>query len=70
MGICLQKNMELVVEPLNARLNVESGSNLLDVLRAKQLPISYSCRSGRCGTCRCRVVSGQVRADAFYPSGV
>lgn len=53
--------MELVVEPLNVRLNVEIGSNLLDVLRSHQLPISYSCMSGRCGTCRCRVVSGQVR---------
>ena len=53
--------MELVVAPLNVRLNVDSGSNLLDVLRANQLPISYSCMSGRCGTCRCRVVSGQVR---------
>ena len=53
--------MELVVEPLNVRLNVDSGSNLLDVLRNHQLPISYSCMSGRCGTCRCRVLSGQVR---------
>lgn len=53
--------MELVVEPLNVRLNVDSGSNLLDVLRANQLPISYSCMSGRCGTCRCRVLSGRVR---------
>jgi len=52
--------MELVVEPLNRRLNVESGSNLLDVLRANQMPISYSCMSGRCGTCRCKVVSGRV----------
>lgn len=52
--------MELVVEPLNVRLNVNSGSNLLDVLRSHQLPISYSCMSGRCGTCRCRVLSGQV----------
>ncbi len=53
--------MELVVEPFNVRLNVDSGSNLLDVLRSHHLPISYSCMSGRCGTCRCRVVSGQVR---------
>lgn len=53
--------MELVVNPLNVRLNVDSGSNLLDVLIAHQLPISYSCMSGRCGTCRCRVLSGQVR---------
>ena len=55
--------MELVIEPLNVRLNVDSGSNLLDVLRANQLPISYSCMSGRCGTCRCRVVSGHVRSS-------
>ena len=53
--------MELTVEPLNVRLNVDSGSNLLDVLKHHQLPISYSCMSGRCGTCRCRIVSGQVR---------
>jgi len=53
--------MELVVEPLNVRLHVQSGSNLLDVLRANQVPISYSCISGRCGTCRCRVKSGHVR---------
>ncbi len=52
--------MELIVEPLNRRLNVESGTNLLDVLRAHQLPISYSCMSGRCGTCRCKVLSGRV----------
>lgn len=52
--------MELVVKPLNVRLNVDSGSNLLDVLMANQLPISYSCMSGRCGTCRCRVLSGEV----------
>lgn len=55
--------MELVVAPLDVRLNVDSGSNLLDVLRSHQLPVSYSCLSGRCGTCRCRVVSGQVRSS-------
>ncbi len=53
--------MELVVEPLNLRLNAEIGSTLLDVLRSNEVPISYSCMSGRCGTCRCRVVAGQLR---------
>lgn len=31
--------MELVVDPLNKRLHVESGSNQLDVLRAHELPV-------------------------------
>ena len=52
--------MELIVEPLNWQIKVETGNNLLDVLRENLVPVSYSCMSGRCGTCRCRVVKGEV----------
>lgn len=52
--------MELVVQPLGRKLNVEPGANLLTVLREHQIPISYSCTAGRCGTCRCKVVRGEV----------
>jgi ferredoxin-NAD(P)+ reductase (naphthalene dioxygenase ferredoxin-specific) len=52
--------MELVVHPLDRVLQVTAGANLLDTLRANAVPISYSCMAGRCGTCRCRVVSGSL----------
>ncbi len=52
--------MELVVHPLDRVLNVQAGANLLDTLRANDVPISYSCMAGRCGTCRCKVVSGSL----------
>ena len=52
--------MELVVRPLDRVLQVATGANLLDTLRANDVPISYSCMAGRCGTCRCKVVRGQV----------
>lgn len=52
--------MELIVKPLNRQIPVESGKNLLDILREHEIPISYSCMSGRCGTCRCKVVDGSV----------
>jgi naphthalene 1,2-dioxygenase ferredoxin reductase component len=52
--------MELVIQPLKRSLHADSGSNLLDVLRAHDIPVSYSCLSGRCGTCRCKVVAGQL----------
>jgi ferredoxin-NAD(P)+ reductase (naphthalene dioxygenase ferredoxin-specific) len=52
--------MELVVQPDNLRLNIQSGQNLLDVLRDNAVPISYSCMSGRCGTCRCKVTQGEL----------
>ncbi len=52
--------MELVVHPLDRVLQVPPGANLLETLRAHDVPISYSCMAGRCGTCRCKVIRGSV----------
>lgn len=58
--------MEVSVQPLGQRFDVAPGTNLLNALIERQIPISYSCLSGRCGTCRCKVVSGQVDEAAGY----
>lgn len=52
--------MQLIIEPLRKHISADIGNNLLDVLRANGVPISYSCMAGRCGTCRCRVTKGHV----------
>ncbi|RYX95998.1 MAG: 2Fe-2S iron-sulfur cluster binding domain-containing protein [Comamonadaceae bacterium] len=52
--------MEIFVRPLQRMLSVAAGVNLLDALREHQIPVSYSCLSGRCGTCKCRIVDGAV----------
>ncbi|TGN95707.1 2Fe-2S iron-sulfur cluster-binding protein [Burkholderia sp. USMB20] len=52
--------MKISVLPLERDIEVTSGDNLLDALRAHEIPISYSCMAGRCGTCRCTVVSGSA----------
>lgn len=52
--------MELVIQPLDRVLPVSVGANLLETLRANEVPISYSCMSGRCGTCRCKLISGRL----------
>lgn len=52
--------MELVVQPLGRKLHVNAGDNLLSALRSNDIPISYSCTAGRCGTCRCKVLRGDV----------
>jgi naphthalene 1,2-dioxygenase ferredoxin reductase component len=52
--------MEVLVQPLQKVIDVEPGANLLEALRHAQVPMSYSCMAGRCGTCRCRVVKGDV----------
>ena len=54
--------MEVLVQPLRRFIDVEPGANLLDVLRNAQVPVSYSCMAGRCGTCRCRLLDGDGAA--------
>jgi ferredoxin-NAD(P)+ reductase (naphthalene dioxygenase ferredoxin-specific) len=52
--------MEVLVQPLNRVIRVQPGANLLEALQAAQVPMSYSCMAGRCGTCRCKVIDGEV----------
>jgi len=52
--------MELVIRPLQRVLTVRPGANLLEVLRENQVPVSHSCTAGRCGTCRCKLLGGDV----------
>ena len=51
---------------LNAdcEFNAEPGVTLLDAASAAAIQLPYSCKTGRCGTCKCRVVSGSTRALA------
>lgn len=37
---------------------VELGKNILDSARAQNVVLEYSCRTGRCGVCKARVVKG------------
>lgn len=58
--------MKLQIQPLDREITVNPGANLLATLREHEVPISYSCTAGRCGTCRCRVIAGAVD-DAATP---
>jgi len=56
--------MDILVQPLNRVIRVQPGANLLQALQQAQVPMSYSCMAGRCGTCRCRVLEGEVMEGA------
>jgi ferredoxin-NAD(P)+ reductase (naphthalene dioxygenase ferredoxin-specific) len=58
--------MKLHIQPLDRVIDVTPGANLLATLREHDIPVSYSCTAGRCGTCRCKVVAGNV-ADSVNP---
>jgi CDP-4-dehydro-6-deoxyglucose reductase len=44
------------------RYSAEPGTTLLDAALAQGLVLEHSCRNGRCGSCKARVLEGQVSA--------
>lgn len=40
----------------------EPGSTLLDAASAAGVQLPYSCKTGRCGTCKCKVLDGETVA--------
>ena len=43
---------------------LHAGQNLLEAIEGAGLPIVGACRSGVCGSCKCRIVEGQVESTS------
>ncbi|MEO1482266.1 MAG: 2Fe-2S iron-sulfur cluster binding domain-containing protein [Myxococcota bacterium] len=56
------------LEPYGVALEVREGTTVLDAALDRGLEFPHSCRVGGCGTCRCRLVSGEVKqlTDSSY----
>jgi CDP-4-dehydro-6-deoxyglucose reductase len=50
---------------------VSAGENVLAAALAAGIPLPYSCRAGRCATCKARLLSGQIAyPDDRLPPGL
>lgn len=67
---------EVAVDALSYRLDVPAfgksagimeGESLLDAMEREGLPIIGACRTGVCGSCKCRVESGEVVSTSIEP---
>ena len=50
----------VTIEDLGRRLTVAPGEILLTALLSRGVRFAYSCQSGTCGACKCRLVAGEV----------
>lgn len=53
-------NFTVTIRGENTRFDVETGRTMLDAAIEAGAPVPFSCRSGNCGTCKCRLVDGEV----------
>ncbi len=58
--------MRLTLIPQNRVFELDAGQPLLDTALAAHVNLPHSCKGGNCGSCRARLVSGEVH----YPRGV
>jgi CDP-4-dehydro-6-deoxyglucose reductase len=61
---------EVRIEPGGRRIQVPPGENVLTAALAAGIPLPYSCRAGRCGSCKARLLSGQIDYPAGTPPGI
>lgn len=48
--------------PSGRKITATANSTLLDAAAAAGINLPYSCKTGRCSTCKCRILSGSSRA--------
>src|SRR5690606_39943728 len=56
--------------PGGREFGVETGESILDAALRQGVALPYGCRSGSCGTCACRVLSGSVDYPECPPLGL
>jgi CDP-4-dehydro-6-deoxyglucose reductase len=49
---------------------VPPGENVLTVALAAGIPLPYSCRAGRCASCKAKLLSGVIEYPAGTPPGI
>jgi CDP-4-dehydro-6-deoxyglucose reductase len=58
------------IEPGGHLIRVPPGTDVLSAALAAGIPIPYSCRAGRCASCKSRVLSGRIEYPAGIPPGI
>ncbi|MBS1155782.1 MAG: oxidoreductase FAD/NAD(P)-binding domain protein [Proteobacteria bacterium] len=57
----------LSVPAFGKTAEIAAGESLLDVMEREGLPIIGACRTGVCGSCKCKVLSGIVESASNIP---
>jgi len=58
------------IEPHARTLRVSAAQPVLEAALAAGLNLPHSCKSGHCGSCRARLVAGEIRYPGGRPAGI
>jgi len=66
----LSEEHSVRIEPHARTLRLAAGQSVLEAALAAGLNLPHSCKSGHCGSCRARLVAGQIRYPHGRPLGI
>ncbi len=66
----MSEDFRVRIEPHGRTVPVAPGQALLEAALAAGLNLPHSCKSGHCGSCRARLLSGSVTYPAGRPLGI
>ena len=61
---------QVTLKPSDHVFTVKTGETILDAALREGFVISYGCRNGACGTCKGRVLAGEVEHGACQPNAL
>jgi CDP-4-dehydro-6-deoxyglucose reductase len=66
----LSDEFSVRIEPHGRTLKVDAAQPVLEAALAAGLNLPHSCKSGHCGSCRARLVAGEIRYAHGRPLGI
>jgi len=65
-----RKRHRVRLVPQERSVEADSEQSILEAARSAGINLPHSCKSGHCGSCRARLLSGEVSAPALPPLGL
>ena len=56
---------QITIKPSDHSFSCDDGDTVLQAALASDLMIPYGCRNGACGTCKGRIIAGEVDYGAY-----
>jgi len=64
------ESFDVHIEPGGHHIQVRSGENVLTAALAAGIPLPYSCRAGRCASCKSKLLTGRIEYPSGTPPGI
>ena len=56
---------KVIIKPDDIVFEIENDQNILDNALKHNLNLPHGCKDGRCGACKCKVVSGNIKLGQY-----